>query len=309
MKLPLSTTFVTFMVAMSTSLADKAWGRESAVYRVTGVLTVLGGWFFTAFMAFTTCFLFSIFIYYFKLVAILILVAAAVYFFIKTNRLHKDREDALKRKEVDLAFVDDHLNDDEKIASYIGKYVDNVSNIVERCYDGLLKNSRKKLKVTKKELEHIEADRDRIIGDIFVSISNRDEDIDEAPIYARKIGAMQIIFSNLRSLVLNNFKHIENNHRVPTEEQAEEMRKIGDEFVQLMSKISKSLSNHNYSEFDTIVKDMDKFQDEVYSVNKKQMKRIKKKKSGSRQSLLFVSDLSQIERIAEQSLELLKLHE
>ena len=52
MKLPLSTTYVTFMVAMGTSLADRAWGRESAVYRVAGVLNVIGGWFFTAFSAF-----------------------------------------------------------------------------------------------------------------------------------------------------------------------------------------------------------------------------------------------------------------
>ena len=66
LKLPLSTTFVTFMVAMATSLADKSWGRESAVYRVNGVLTVIGGWFFTAFMAFTACFLFSTLIYHFE---------------------------------------------------------------------------------------------------------------------------------------------------------------------------------------------------------------------------------------------------
>ena len=56
LKLPLSTTFVTFMVAMGTSLADRAWSRESAVFRITGVLTVIGGWFITAGVAFTACF-------------------------------------------------------------------------------------------------------------------------------------------------------------------------------------------------------------------------------------------------------------
>ena len=62
LKLPLSTTFVTFSVAMATSLADKAWGRESAVYRINGVLTVFGGWFLTAFLAFSTCFIFTLLI-------------------------------------------------------------------------------------------------------------------------------------------------------------------------------------------------------------------------------------------------------
>ncbi len=67
LKLPLSTTYVTFMVAMGTSFSDQAWGRESAVYRVTGVLTVIGGWFMTAFIAFTAAFIFSNIFFYYKI--------------------------------------------------------------------------------------------------------------------------------------------------------------------------------------------------------------------------------------------------
>ena len=67
LKLPLSTTYVTFMVSMGTSLADQAWGRESAVYRVTGVMTVIGGWFFTALAAFTTALVFALLIYFVNL--------------------------------------------------------------------------------------------------------------------------------------------------------------------------------------------------------------------------------------------------
>ena len=73
LKLPLSTTYVTFMVAMGTSLADGAWGRESAVYRISGVLTVIGGWFFTAFIAFLASFLIASLIFFGKLPVILIL--------------------------------------------------------------------------------------------------------------------------------------------------------------------------------------------------------------------------------------------
>ena len=64
LKLPLSTTYVAFMVAMGTSLADRAWGRESAVYRITGVLSVIGGWFITAGAAFTICFIVALLIYW-----------------------------------------------------------------------------------------------------------------------------------------------------------------------------------------------------------------------------------------------------
>ena len=77
LKLPLSTTYVTFMVAMGTSLADQAWGRESAVYRITGVMTVIGGWFFTAFAAFSASFIFALLIGMFKLAAIICLLIFA----------------------------------------------------------------------------------------------------------------------------------------------------------------------------------------------------------------------------------------
>ena len=64
LKLPLSTTYVTFMVAMGSSLADRAWSRDSAVYRITGVLSVIGGWFITAGAAFTICFVVTLIMYY-----------------------------------------------------------------------------------------------------------------------------------------------------------------------------------------------------------------------------------------------------
>ncbi|MBW2624119.1 MAG: inorganic phosphate transporter, partial [Deltaproteobacteria bacterium] len=93
MKLPLSTTYVTFMVAMGTSFSDQAWGRESAVYRVTGVLTVIGGWFFTALVAFTISFLFALIINFFKLPAILISLVLVVYVIINSYRYHYKREE------------------------------------------------------------------------------------------------------------------------------------------------------------------------------------------------------------------------
>ena len=87
LKLPLSTTFVTFSVAMATSLADKAWGKESAVYRVNGVLTVIGGWIFTAFLAFFACSIFTTLIYFFEYYAIATLILVAGYYYFKSNKI------------------------------------------------------------------------------------------------------------------------------------------------------------------------------------------------------------------------------
>jgi hypothetical protein len=89
LKLPFSTTYVTFMVAMGTSLSDRAWGRESAVYRITGVITVIGGWFFTAFTAFTVAFLFALAISWGGYIAAIIALLIAFTFVVRTNFIHK----------------------------------------------------------------------------------------------------------------------------------------------------------------------------------------------------------------------------
>lgn len=92
LKLPLSTTYVTFMVAMGTSLADGAWNLETAAHRVNGILTVIGGWFVTAFLAFIAAFLMAIMIFFGKTVFIVILIVLTVIFILKTNKIFKAQE-------------------------------------------------------------------------------------------------------------------------------------------------------------------------------------------------------------------------
>ena len=97
LKLPLSTTYVTFMVAMGSSLADRAWGRDSAVFRITGVLSVIGGWFLTAGAAFTICFFVALIIHFGGTVAIVLLIGLAAFTLIRSQVLFKKKN--LKGKE------------------------------------------------------------------------------------------------------------------------------------------------------------------------------------------------------------------
>ena len=99
LKLPLSTTYVTFMVAMGTSLGDRAWGRDSAVFRITGVLSVIGGWFITAGAAFTICFFVALIIYYGGTAAIVLLIALAVFMLIRSQVMYKKRKEKEKGNE------------------------------------------------------------------------------------------------------------------------------------------------------------------------------------------------------------------
>lgn len=95
-KLPLSTTYVTFMVAMGTSLADRAWSRDSAVFRITGVLSVIGGWFITAAVAFILCYLVTLALYFGGSIVMVAAVAVAVALLIRSNirYSHKKKEQA-----------------------------------------------------------------------------------------------------------------------------------------------------------------------------------------------------------------------
>lgn len=90
MKLPLSTTYVTFMVAMGTSLADRAWSRESAVFRITGVLSVIGGWFITAGAAFIACYLLTNVLHFGSYVAMACAIALAIFMLVRSNLKFKD---------------------------------------------------------------------------------------------------------------------------------------------------------------------------------------------------------------------------
>ena len=100
LKLPLSTTYVAFMVAMGTSLADRAWGRESAVYRITGVLSVIGGWFITAGAAFTICFIVALLIYWGGIPALVAMIGLAIYSLVRSHFAYKAklRKEALKEE-------------------------------------------------------------------------------------------------------------------------------------------------------------------------------------------------------------------
>lgn len=87
MKLPLSTTYVTFMVAMGTSLADRAWGRESAVFRITGVISVIGGWFITAGVAFICCYLLTNVLYFGNFVAMILSICLVIFMLVKSQTM------------------------------------------------------------------------------------------------------------------------------------------------------------------------------------------------------------------------------
>ena len=130
MKLPLSTTYVTFMVAMGTSLADRAWSRESAVFRITGVLSVIGGWFITAGVAFIMCYLITNALFYGSGIAMGIAIVVAIFLLVRSNVIYKKRGGKRKQKEEKREMADDifksiiRSSDKKKCYEYLCEHVE-----------------------------------------------------------------------------------------------------------------------------------------------------------------------------------------
>ena len=159
LKLPLSTTYVTFMVAMGSSLADRAWTRESAVFRITGVLTVIGGWFITAGVAFTACFFVALAMYYGGEVAVFVIIAAGIYALYHSQQRYKKKQAEVKagdelfkeilvckdRKEI-LPLVEYHMN--ISTAQMLTEF----SQCLNEITDGMIKESLRPLRNSAKML-------------------------------------------------------------------------------------------------------------------------------------------------------------
>ena len=120
LKLPLSTTYVTFMVAMGTSLADRAWGRDSAVFRITGVLSVIAGWFITAGAAFTICFFVTFIIHFGGMAAIIALICLAVFILIRSQVMYRKRKEKEKGSETLKQLM--HSNNNAEILELLRKH-------------------------------------------------------------------------------------------------------------------------------------------------------------------------------------------
>ncbi|MEJ2661775.1 MAG: inorganic phosphate transporter, partial [Desulfobacteraceae bacterium] len=228
MKLPLSTTYVTFMVAMGTSLADRAWGLESAVYRVTGVLTVIGGWFFTALVAFTVALIFAFALYYFKWAAVAGLLLLVLFVILRNIRVYGIREKAAKEMEVlDLKRITEA---DVAIRSCFeagGRYLEVVRHHLGACFDGILTENRRQLKQLRGETSRLQAWSNIIVANIFKTLRLLgQEEADQAGKYSYVVYALQEISESMRDMILRCHVHTSNKHAGLLPEQRKSLQRV-----------------------------------------------------------------------------------
>ena len=208
--LPLSTTYVTFMVAMGTSFADGAWDRESAVYRVSGVLTVIGGWFITALAAFTTCGLMVTICYFGQLPAVIIVMAITVYFLVKENFFsHDANEKKVIEASTDPFVIRHRLN--ASIEHIFGRSIHVFEETLDQFFDGNLKGLKKAKAHALEAYDEVMKTRHQ-----YYTMARQEEGVnqDVCHYYYRALTNMKEVSLSLETIVRMIHDHVANRHRI-----------------------------------------------------------------------------------------------
>ena len=248
MKLPLSTTYVTFMVAMGTSLADRAWGRESAVYRVAGVLNVIGGWFFTAFGALVAAGTVVYLISWNKTVMIPILLLITVLLLVRNYLSHKKKSTTT----VDPKTL--KKSESSTVQGIITESADNISSVVSRTnkiytdvLKGLAKEDAKALKKARKGVEKLDQEVEDLRDNIFYLIKNLDEtSVRGSSFYITILAYLTDMTQSLDFISKKSFKHINNNHKKLKFNQIKDLQEIDDSLEGLLLEIEEVFNSRKF---------------------------------------------------------------
>jgi len=255
MKLPLSTTYVTFMVAMGTSLADKAWGRESAVYRVAGVLNVIGGWFFTAFIAF----IFSgtlVYIIYMgrgAAVAVLLLLAASLVVrnYLKHRKASNAAVDQSTLKKSESKTVQGII---EESAENIAKSMSRTSKVYTGVIDGLIAQDAKDLKKARKRVSKFEEEVESLRNHLFYFIKNLDEtSVRGSNFYIMILASLTDVTQSLDFISKKAYKHVDNNHKSLGEQQTTDLKEITKVITKMVNTVEKAFEQKDYNQLSKCV--------------------------------------------------------
>lgn len=293
MKLPLSTTYVTFMVAMGTSLADRAWGSESAVYRVAGVLNVIGGWFFTAFSAFVAAAIMAVVLYYGRGYALTALLILAMVLLFRNYLSHRKQAKELKEE--------DTLEKAESSSTQgvIVESANNIANVVKRgnriytgAINGLAIHNLKLLKKNKKNIEKLSDEIEELRDNIFYFIKNLDEpSVTASNFYINILRHLQDIAQSLEYISNVSYKHVNNNHKKLKFTQIKELKQVDDILESLFNDTKNAFNSGSFEEIGLVLGKKQEVLDLITEKIQKQVERTRTEESSPKNTTLYFSIL------------------
>ena len=314
LQLPLSTTYVTFMVAMGSSLADRAWGRETAVYRITGVITVIGGWFVTAGAAFIISFLISSLNYFGGIIAMVLVMVAVVAVLINNNRKFKKKQE---EESIDVLFRQLVRTHDKKEAWQL------LVEHVRQTQSGMVKFAR----------EQFGRMVDGLIGEDIKALRHAAEAVDDEKamwkryrrkeiIGMRKIDYLQAVEKNtwfhlgcnscsqiiycLKRMVEPCLEHVDNNFNPLPKEYVEELRPFCAEVMTMMDKVSLMIVSGDFTGADEVLVYGNALKSQLSAVRHNQQDRIQREDSNIKVDLLYLSTLQETQELISVTRHLLR---
>jgi len=309
MKLPLSTTYVTFMVAMGTSLADRAWDRESAVYRVAGVLNVVGGWFVTAIVAFTAAALFAAIIYFGGTIALAVLIILAIVLVVRSGILHskKSRDEKTKKKfkKKDIITINEITSEtSENISNVIG----GINKMYSKTVDQLGYYDLSKLKKNYKKNEKLESEVDELKDNIYYFIKSLDEDsVEASKFYILTLDYLQDMVQSIGFITRNSYNHVHNNHKNLKFNQIRDLKKIDNKMQVLFDEITETFDNHEFGNITNLLSEKQELMDYVSDLIQKQIERIRTSESSPKNTKLYFGILLETKDLIGSTMNLLQL--
>jgi len=309
LKLPLSTTYVSFMVAMGTSLADKAWGRESAVYRVSGVVNVIGGWLLTALIAFVTAGVFGAIIYYGKFPAIYVLTAFAAFMLVRSHvsfsRKSKEEADSkdLFAKAIDI----ENVIDESKINT--AKNLDIIRKSTSLSLKSMIGENKDIMVRSFKQLEKLHVKNDKLQGKIIKYIRKMEPGHMEAGrLYILVFDLMQDLSQSASLLSSTCTNHLINHHEIPSRVYLDIMVELDAKLNSYLNKVVHSIDNLQFSDYEAILKEKVKTIEYLNGKIDDQIREIQTGNISSRNGLLQTRILLETKDIVEVSSRVLAVY-
>lgn len=301
-KLPLSTTYVVFMVAMGSSLADRAWGRESAVYRITGVMTVISGWFITAIAGFIISLVMTLILVWGGWIAAVISVALCAYLVLKSNFAGKKKGDEKDEKSKTKFVADDSADVMINRIEDVCTTMDQVTRIYSRTILAVFKENRKVLRDMVKESNDLFLEARERKYQILPALRDiQERDINTSQFYVQVIDYMSEATKALIHITRPAFEHIDNNHQGFSKEQIVDLKEVNDEVEAIFVTISQMLRRKHFSDIAIIIEMRDHLFDTIDLVMRNQLRRMKEGEFSTSASMLYFNILNETKTMVLQS--------
>ena len=310
LKLPLSTTYVTFMVAMGTSLADRAWGRESAVYRVAGVINVVGGWFLTAITAFLAAALVAYLISW-DMVMIPVLLVLVAFLIGRNTIIHRKKSKEVKEQEyierADLITINGVI---EESADHISNVANRVNKLYTNVVNDLSNHDLNKLRKTDKHVGKLNEEIDNLKDGVFYFIKSLDDtSVQASRFYILVLGYLQDVAQSISYISRASFKHVNNNHKNLKKDQLKDLKEIDNQLTELLGQVSTVFDLRAFDDLEDILIEKQALLKDVSNSIEKQVTRIRQEESSPKNTTLYFSILLETQDLITALMSLLQTYE